>query len=101
MDAPTVYQIRVSGHLSREWGEWFGDVTIDNQSNGEATLTGLPVDQAALHTCSSRLGGSKGTICSSLAEGAALAASVDITGATLRGSPPRDGDTARRGWAAL
>jgi hypothetical protein len=49
MDAPTVYQIRVSGHLSREWGEWFGDLEIDNQPNGEATLTGQIVDQAALH----------------------------------------------------
>jgi hypothetical protein len=49
MDAATVYQIRVSGHLGSEWGEWFGDFTIENQPNGEATLTGLVVDQAALH----------------------------------------------------
>ncbi len=49
MDAPTFYQIRVSGHLGSEWGEWFGDFTIDNQPNGEATLTGVVADQAALH----------------------------------------------------
>jgi hypothetical protein len=49
MDAPTIYQIRVSGHLGSEWGEWFGDLEIDNQPTGEATLTGLVVDQAALH----------------------------------------------------
>ncbi len=49
MDAATVYQIRVSGHLGSEWGEWFGDFTIDNQPNGEATLTGVVMDQAALH----------------------------------------------------
>jgi hypothetical protein len=49
MDAPRFYQIRVSGHLGSEWGEWFGDFTIDNQPNGEATLTGLVVDQAALY----------------------------------------------------
>jgi len=48
-DATTVYQIRVSGHLGSEWVEWFGDFTIDNQPNGEATLTGEVVDQAALH----------------------------------------------------
>ncbi len=48
MDAATVYQIRVSGHLGSEWGEWFGHVTIDNQPNGEATLTGVVADQAAL-----------------------------------------------------
>ena len=49
MDAPRVYQIRVSGHLGSEWSEWFGDFTIDNQPNGEATLTGVIADQAALH----------------------------------------------------
>jgi len=49
MNAPRVYQIRVSGHLGSEWGEWFGDFTIDNQPNGEATLTGQVADQAALH----------------------------------------------------
>jgi hypothetical protein len=49
MDAPRFYQIRVSGHLGSEWGEWFGDFTIDNQPNGEATLTGVVADQAALH----------------------------------------------------
>ena len=49
MDAATVYQIRVSGHLGSEWSEWFGDFIIDNQPNGEATLTGVVVDQAALH----------------------------------------------------
>ncbi len=48
MDTPSVYQIRVSGHLGRAWGAWLGDVTIDNQCNGEATLTGLVADQAAL-----------------------------------------------------
>ncbi len=49
MDAPTIYQIRVSGHLGSEWGEWFGGFTIDNQPNGEATLTGQVADQAVLH----------------------------------------------------
>jgi hypothetical protein len=49
MDAATVYQIRVSGHLDSEWAEWFGDLEIENQPNGEATLTGVVVDQAALH----------------------------------------------------
>ena len=49
MDAATVYQIRVGGHLGSGWGEWFGEFTIDNQPNGEATLTGAVADQAALH----------------------------------------------------
>ncbi len=48
-NAATVYQIRVSGHLGSEWGEWFGDLEIDNQSTGEAILSGVVGDQAALH----------------------------------------------------
>ena len=49
MNAATIYQIRVSGHLGSQWSEWFGDLEIDNQPNGEATLTGAVADQAALH----------------------------------------------------
>jgi len=49
MNAPRVYQIRVSSHLGSEWGEWFGELEIDNQPNGEATVTGVVADQAALH----------------------------------------------------
>jgi hypothetical protein len=49
MNATTVYQIRVSGHLGSQWSEWFGDLEINNQPNGEATLTGAVADQAALH----------------------------------------------------
>ena len=49
MNTATVYQIRVSGHLGSQWSEWFGDLEIDNQPNGEATLTGAVADQAALH----------------------------------------------------
>ncbi|MHB8598973.1 MAG: hypothetical protein ACYDER_19435 [Ktedonobacteraceae bacterium] len=46
---PTVYQIRIKGHLGREWTNWFGDLTITLEDNGETLLTGLVVDQAALH----------------------------------------------------
>ncbi len=46
---PTVYQIRIKGHLGREWTNWFGDLTITLKDNGETLLTGLVVDQTALH----------------------------------------------------
>jgi hypothetical protein len=49
LDQPMVYQIRVKGHLGRHWTEWFGDVTITLEDNGETLLTCLVVDQAALH----------------------------------------------------
>jgi len=46
---PTVYQIRIKGHLGREWTDWFGQLTISLQDNGDTFLIGRVVDQAALH----------------------------------------------------
>src|SRR5437764_13677941 len=46
---PLVYQIRIKGHLGREWTDWFGGLTIRRTDNGETLLTGPVVDQAALH----------------------------------------------------
>ena len=42
------YQIRVKGHLSQEWSVWFDGLTITNVEQGEAILSGIIVDQAAL-----------------------------------------------------
>lgn len=44
-----IYQIRVRGHLSKERVEWFDGLTIENQPNGDALLSGPVPDQAALH----------------------------------------------------
>jgi len=46
---PMVYQIRIKGHLGREWTDWFGGLTITALDNGETLLIGAVVDQAALH----------------------------------------------------
>jgi hypothetical protein len=46
---PPVYQIRVKGHLGREWTDWFEGLTITLEENGDTLLTGPVVDQAALH----------------------------------------------------
>lgn len=46
---PTIYQIRIRGHLGRGWAEWFGDVTITLEEGGETLLTCPVVDQAALY----------------------------------------------------
>ena len=46
---PIIYQIRLQGHLGRQWTEWFGGLTITLQENGDTVLTGPVVDQAALH----------------------------------------------------
>lgn len=48
-DQPTVYQIRIEGHLGDEWMDWFEGLTITQEDNGDTLLTGPVVDQAALH----------------------------------------------------
>jgi hypothetical protein len=46
---PGIYQIRIQGHLGRQWTEWFEGLTITLEANGDTLLTGPVVDQAALH----------------------------------------------------
>src|SRR6059058_144981 len=46
---PLVYQIRIKGHLGREWADWFRGLTLTALDNGETLLTGPVVDQAALY----------------------------------------------------
>jgi hypothetical protein len=46
---PIIYQIRLKGHLGRQWTDWFGGLTITLEDNGDTLLTGPVVDQAALH----------------------------------------------------
>jgi hypothetical protein len=46
---PVIYQIRIKGHLGREWTSWFDGLTIRLEDNGDTLLTGPVVDQAALH----------------------------------------------------
>ncbi len=44
-----VYQISITGHLGREWTDWFEGLAITLKDNGDTLLTGPVVDQAALH----------------------------------------------------
>ena len=46
---PVVYQIRIKGHLDREWTDWFEGLTITLEEDGDTLLTGPVIDQAALH----------------------------------------------------
>ncbi len=48
-DQPMVYQIRIKGHLGRQWTDWFEGLTITLEDNGDTLLTGPVIDQAALH----------------------------------------------------
>ena len=44
-----VYQIRIKGHLGRQWTDWFGGMSITLEDDGDTLVTGPLVDQAALH----------------------------------------------------
>ena len=46
---PMVYQIRILGHLGRQWTDWFEGLSITLEDNGDTLLTGPVIDQAALH----------------------------------------------------
>ena len=46
---PTGYEIRVAGHLPRQWADWFEGLTISLEESGDTLLTGPVIDQAALH----------------------------------------------------
>jgi hypothetical protein len=46
---PVIYEIRIKGHLGRQWTDWFGGLTITLEEGGDTLLTGPVVDQAALH----------------------------------------------------
>lgn len=55
MDSPTQYQIKVKGHLDDSWAASFDGLEISNLENGEALLTGLVQDQAALQGVLNRI----------------------------------------------
>jgi hypothetical protein len=46
---PMIYQIRIKGHLGRQWTVWFEGLTITLEEDSNTLLTGPVVDQAALH----------------------------------------------------
>ncbi|MGB7873067.1 MAG: hypothetical protein WBL25_01695 [Anaerolineales bacterium] len=48
-EQPLIYQIRIKGHLGRQWTDWFENATIALEENGETLITCPVVDQAALH----------------------------------------------------
>jgi len=47
-DLPTLYQIRIKGHLGCEWSGWFEGMVIKLEENGDTFLIGPIIDQAAL-----------------------------------------------------
>lgn len=48
MEKRFIYEIRVEGHLTDRWSDWFDGLVIRNEPTGETVLTGWINDQAAL-----------------------------------------------------
>ena len=44
-----IYQIRLKGHLGRQWMNWFDELTVTLEEDGNTLLSGPVVDQSALH----------------------------------------------------
>lgn len=46
---PAIYRIRIQGQLDSHWADWFDEMTITLEEDGNTLLTGQVIDQAALH----------------------------------------------------
>jgi len=46
---PTLFQIRIKGHLDSQWTDWFEGLTVTLEEDGNTLLSGPVIDQAALH----------------------------------------------------
>jgi hypothetical protein len=50
MDTPSpLFEIRIAGHLSPQWMDWFEGLSVTLEKNGDTLLSGPVADQAALH----------------------------------------------------
>ena len=47
--SPVTYEIRVAGHLSPQWMDWFEGLTVTLEESGNTLLSGPVADQAALY----------------------------------------------------
>jgi hypothetical protein len=49
VETTVTYEIRVQGHLDRQWADWYGDLAITHSPEGDSLLVCQVHDQAALH----------------------------------------------------
>ena len=58
-DQPTTYLIKIKGRLDTSWAEWFDnmDIVVSEDEDGATvtSMTGLVVDQVALHGLLARI----------------------------------------------
>jgi hypothetical protein len=48
-DDPEAYEIRITGHLDARWAAMFDGLALSHEADGTTLLSGLVIDQAALH----------------------------------------------------
>ena len=46
---PVIYRIRIQGQLDSQWSDWFDEMTITLEDDGNTLISGPIIDQAALH----------------------------------------------------
>jgi hypothetical protein len=54
-DRVAVYEIRIRGHLDKDWTEWFHGLTLTHTCDGHTILTGPVADQSALRSVLNRI----------------------------------------------
>ncbi len=48
-NTPTIYHIRLQGHLQPQWSDWFDGLSVTLAESGITVLHGPIADQATLH----------------------------------------------------
>ena len=48
-DKPSIYEIRVVGHLEAHWSAWFDGLSLNRKADGTTSIQGPLADQSALH----------------------------------------------------
>ena len=52
---PTIYVIKLKGHLNNQWTDWFYHLAITHEDDGTTTLRGELPDQTVLHSVLDRI----------------------------------------------
>jgi len=48
-DQSSIYEIRIKGHLDRDWSDWFEGMRITLEDDGNTLISGPVMDQASLY----------------------------------------------------
>ena len=52
---PTIYEIKLQGHMDTKWSEWLYGMTITHEPDSTTTLRGPLPDQTVLHSVLNRI----------------------------------------------